>query len=434
MAIAGFIGTASKLCISALSTVGVFVSANSFHRLPDPWEDSRHGRQARPVQPGESLMKTLILALLGSALAPLAAEAAPMLHFCPAGGVWTYPFNAQRGLNSLVLQSAALVNQDASAFEAQSGEIDILSGGEVKESRRLSHDDLVKGAARGVRLAGLAQALPGVFCDGALYGPASMAPTPVVATGQALLVYQQTFALAGPRDGVRVIIRGTQDGKPVEVSAALPIRQGAAKTALHFPLKGAWTIGAGPSLQSHHRWAPFEEFAYDILRVDAGGQTHAGDGMKFSDYYAYGQPVLAAADGTVIDTHDGEAEDNGAMKQAGESDDAYLKRLMADQAARLAKGLPGVTGNRVIIDHGDGEFSIYVHLKPGSVRVKAGQKVTAGEQLAQVGSSGNSTEPHLHFQLCDTPKPLGCAGIPMRFVDTGEDLAMPQTGDVVTVK
>jgi hypothetical protein len=58
---------------------------------------------------------------------------------------------------------------------------------------------------------------------------------------------------------------------------------------------------------------------------------------------------------------------------------------------------------------------VYAHLKPGSVLVKPDEVVTRGQQIAAVGSSGSSTEPHLHFQVCDAPDPLLCAGIPARF-------------------
>ena len=60
---------------------------------------------------------------------------------------------------------------------------------------------------------------------------------------------------------------------------------------------------------------------------------------------------------------------------------------------------------------------IYAHLKPGSVLVKPNDLVMRGQPIAAVGSSGSSTEPHLHFQVCDAPDPLLCAGIPARFED-----------------
>jgi murein DD-endopeptidase MepM/ murein hydrolase activator NlpD len=92
----------------------------------------------------------------------------------------------------------------------------------------------------------------------------------------------------------------------------------------------------------------------------------------------------------------------------------------------------------VVIAHGEGEFSMYVHLKPGSVRVEKGQKVKAGDEIAALGSSGNSTEPHLHFQVANGPDVMTAAAIPVRFVDVELPLELGprplQSGDLVRAK
>lgn len=108
-------------------------------------------------------------------------------------------------------------------------------------------------------------------------------------------------------------------------------------------------------------------------------------------------------------------EDLTAMQRPGEALAAYVQRLMADQERRLSGGVAGIAGNHIVVEIGAHEYALYAHLKPGSVSVKAGDTVTAGQRIAAVGSSGNSTEPHLHFQLCDGPDPLACAAIPANF-------------------
>jgi murein DD-endopeptidase MepM/ murein hydrolase activator NlpD len=60
---------------------------------------------------------------------------------------------------------------------------------------------------------------------------------------------------------------------------------------------------------------------------------------------------------------------------------------------------------------GQGRFALYAHLQPGSLRVKLGDKVKAGEVLALLGNSGNSDAPHLHFHLMDANSPLGAEGL-----------------------
>ena len=85
-----------------------------------------------------------------------------------------------------------------------------------------------------------------------------------------------------------------------------------------------------------------------------------------------GVPVFAALDGTVLQTHDGEFD-----------------RQTASSAA---------PANYVILDHGNTHYSFYWHLRKNSVAVNVGENVKAGQQLGLVGSSGNSTQPHLHFE------------------------------------
>ena len=75
----------------------------------------------------------------------------------------------------------------------------------------------------------------------------------------------------------------------------------------------------------------------------------------------------------------------------------------------------GTEGNYVIIDHGNNEYSVMVHLKKNSIRVKRGERVKRGQVVAQVGQSGLSTEPHLHFEVVSNPDPLKQRGLPVSF-------------------
>jgi len=71
-----------------------------------------------------------------------------------------------------------------------------------------------------------------------------------------------------------------------------------------------------------------------------------------------------------------------------------------------------VLGNYIILDLGHSRFALYAHLQPGTLRVKLGDHVKAGQVLARLGNSGNSDAPHLHFQLTDGNSGLGAEGIP----------------------
>ena len=56
-------------------------------------------------------------------------------------------------------------------------------------------------------------------------------------------------------------------------------------------------------------------------------------------------------------------------------------------------------GHMVLIDHGGGLRTRYAHMQPGSLTVYVGQRVSMGQQIGRIGSTGNSTGPHLHFEV-----------------------------------
>jgi murein DD-endopeptidase MepM/ murein hydrolase activator NlpD len=253
-----------------------------------------------------------------------------------------------------------------------------------------------------------------------------------------MLIMSQVFAFNAERDTLRVRVHGTIDGRSTEFVNSIPIKSEFAKNKYVFPLRGVWYVGYGASFHTGHRWAIPEEFALDIAKIGEGGLSHKGDGTRFDDYYAYGADVLAAADGRVIRTENDQPEDPSAMQRPNETQEVYSARLQNEQGERLAKGLTAITGNYVMIEHGNNEYSLYAHLQPGSVRIHVGDRVKAGDAIGKLGSSGNSTEPHLHFHVCDKPDPLMCAGIPVNFSNVTvqwADLPRPlQSGDVVVAK
>ena len=362
------------------------------------------------------------------------------VRFCPPGHVRTYALDSPRRLQSLLLQNLAIISREKAPLTIASISIDLLRVGVVVDERRLAGTELQRLADAGGALqkSGALQLFAFQFCGTDMIPAGSRLSGPVLAPGEVLLVPQQAFAYGGDRDELRVHVQARSEGRYVEVSASLPIFSGFAKHEYRFPLRGTWYIGAGPSFHTAHRWAVMEEFAFDILKVGDSGVTHRPPGTEFDEYFAYGAEVLAAADGQVVAVASDEPEDRTAMRQPAESETAYLARLQQDQAARIEKGVRAVIGNFVAIDHGDGEYSLSLHLKPGSVRVRAGDRVRSGQVIGLLGSSGNSTEPHLHFQVCDRPDPLTCAGIPVNFTGVTLPLAdvprLMQSGDVVVAR
>ncbi|WP_148881914.1 M23 family metallopeptidase [Thermococcus aciditolerans] len=169
------------------------------------------------------------------------------------------------------------------------------------------------------------------------------------------------------------------------------------KTEFRLPFEGFWTAeNGGITKEESHSWEVINQrYAYDFLVKDESGKTHRGSGESLEDYYAYGKPILAPADGIVVDVRDG-VPDN--------------------PPGRILWSIRDFRGNFVLIKHDEGEYSFLTHLKNGSVRVKPGQRVKRGEIIGLCGNSGFSTEPHLHFHVQDSPNFFSAVGLPVKFI------------------
>ena len=384
-----------------------------------------------------SVAACLMLSLLCAAAEP---PKSVEIRFCPASAVRIYPLESRRDLQGLLLQNVAVINHGSVPFKIDDIDIELLQSNRVVESRKLDREAVQRVADRGAKLqaAGVLQQVGFQFCGTELIAPSVKLAGATLARDQALLIVSQVFAFNGARDTLRVRVHGNVDSHATEFAASIPIKSEFAKNKYIFPLRGVWYVGWGASFHTGHRWAIPEEFALDIAKVGESGLSHKGDGTHFDDYYAYGADVLAAADGHVIGAANDQPEDASAMHLPNETQEAYFARLQKEQGGRLAKGLTAITGNYVMIDHGKNEYSLYAHLQLGSVGVHVGDQVKAGAVIGKLGSSGNSTEPHLHFHICDKPDPLMCAGLPVNFSNITiqwADLPRPiQSGDVVIAK
>ena len=387
-------------------------------------------------------MKYLALAFFAvwSLSAAAAAPKSVEIRFCPASAVRTYPLESRRDLQSLLLQNVVVINHGSAPFKIDDIDIALLQANRVVESRKLDREAVQRIADRGAKLqaAGILEQVAFQFCGTDLIGSGIKLAGPILDRNRGLLIVEQVFAFRGARDTLRVRVHGNVDGHAAEFTGSIPIKSEFTQNYYIFPLRGVWYVGYGASFHTGHRWAIPEEFALDIAKVGESGLSHKGDGTRFDDYYAYGADVLAAADGRVTSVANDQQEDPSAMQRPNETQEAYFARLQKEQGERLAKGLMAITGNYVMIDHGKNEYSLYAHLQPGSVGIRVGDQVKAGDVIGKLGSSGNSTEPHLHFHVCDKPDPLMCAGIPVNFSNITiqwADLPRPiQSGDVVIAK
>ena len=279
-------------------------------------------------------MRIAALVILASefmlASAVSAQESARLeIRFCPSAEVRTFPLESRRGVQSLLLQNAVVINHGPSSAEITDVTLELLQDREALDSRRIAGIELKSAAASGraiqqsgmmaqIRLSVL-RLLPRRRWN------YTCGPVPCARPGASAL--PATVCLHGQARLPGVRVHAKVDGRNLEITAALPIRSGLAKTAFRFPLQGVWFAGAGPTMHSAHRWALPEEFAYDIVRLGEGHLSHRRSGTRFADYYAYGAPVLAAAGGVVTAAVNDQPEDTAAPRRPEETDEAYARVL-----------------------------------------------------------------------------------------------------------
>jgi len=359
----------------------------------------------------------------------------------PADSVYAYEVDPARGLYTVVLQNVAVVQKDGTAVTVDSLEIQAISGGQALQTVVIPAADLDKGAQRlaAMEAAGLLKLYDFHFQTSRYLAGLHISGSRSLAPGTVLIVFGKPLLLLGlPSDGLALIAHAKDAaGKPVEARATLKVEDHRSPNDYAFPVAGTWYVGAAPSLHSHHRWAANEEFALDLGALGGDGKTHKGDGTRLDDFYCYGRDILAVADGTVVEVATDGTEANDRLRRPGESADDFQNRTVQAQNELLMKNPKAVIGNYVVLRHAGGEYSQYAHMKQGSVRVKVGDTITRGQVIGQVGQTGNTTEPHLHFQLTDGPDPLYSRGVPILFktlaVEGLDLVGRPlQTGWIVT--
>lgn len=245
----------------------------------------------------------------------------------------------------------------------------------------------------------------------------TVSPTLSLEPNTAILVRSRLLATSGYILPDRVRVTATlsdMEGNSTTATASLPVVKYENKNAYIFPLKGRWYVSSSSSVRSHHRVRPAHEFALDLMKIGDGGKSFRTDGSRPENYYAFGEDVLAIADGAVVAAENDIPETD--MPKPGESRGDFAQRVLGamwekDPTGRVAGG------NYVVIEHANEEYSIYVHMRHGSVKVSPGDKVKQGEVIGQVGISGDGFEPHLHFSVTDTPDMNYGHGLPVTFTN-----------------
>jgi hypothetical protein len=180
-------------------------------------------------------------------------------------------------------------------------------------------------------------------------------------------------------------------------------------TSLRLPLHGRMIVYDGHDFYAHHRRfdylnpivrqiasGNFMRYAYDLCTLNEHGEMFKGDEQKNEDWNCFGATVYSAGSGKVVALCN-DMPDNRSFNPAELSTNPMV-----------------LYGNYVVVDHLNGEFSLFGHLKQASITVSSGEMVTQDHAIAQVGASGSANIPHLHYEL-RTGVDMQAEGLPSYF-------------------
>lgn len=214
------------------------------------------------------------------------------------------------------------------------------------------------------------------------------------------LYFRIPQALAVDSAVVRVTVtNGT--GSRAEQMLRIPIQYYQQKTSLIFPFSGRGVVGQDWVTNGGHG-SYWNAFALDLRGLDQNYAEQKNDANENASAAGWGREILAPAAGTVIYIRN-DVPDNprpGTITYMTQHDP-----IMA------------FLGNSVIIDHGNSEFSVMMHMQEGSITGKVGERVSAGQVIGRLGNSGDAFGPHLHYQLQSGPQVFRDPSLPFKFQD-----------------
>lgn len=245
----------------------------------------------------------------------------------------------------------------------------------------------------------------------------SLRPTPdaSLAPGQSKLIFMNAAvddpgripaAIAHRVTGAGAANPGATEPTPFSyVTSPIPLVR-FRPPVIEAPLRGdRWVATNGPGQStSAHRSAVqsvngslynAQRFAIDWVRLDAQDRLVTGDQSVLSNWAYYGEPIYAVADGLVVSALD-------------DLPDQIPGRLPDTSSITIET----VDGNHIVHEIGGGLYAFYAHMIPGSLTVKVGDRVRAGDVIGRLGNSGNTSAPHLHLHIMDGPSVLGSDGVP----------------------
>lgn len=365
------------------------------------------------------LLATLTISTTASALD---------IKTAPENYVYAAEANARRGFVDLMVQTIIIHNDAATPVTLTGMQLDVFGPRGRITSKTEPIDDIV---ATSQNFAGMVAGGMGVFLNAQVLndaGPeailgdgAEFAQNATLAPNQYALATSQYLAVDFQPEAVLITVNYLDDaGTPRTKRHRLSVKERSTAITYRAPLNGTWRASGLPSLDSHHRFIPSNEFAIDLFQTGADGALDQGVKRDATDDYGYNAPVLAMADGEVAFVIDGQVQNADALSKRDDETIAEARqRITQYQMQRFAEDFrAAATGNLVILKHeqdGVVEYSSYGHLKEESITVNVGDRVSQGDVIGAVGNTGDSTLTHLHVQLNKGGDPFFSRSLPLHF-------------------
>lgn len=190
--------------------------------------------------------------------------------------------------------------------------------------------------------------------------------------------------------------------------------------AIEFPLRGEWNALTSPKnrIPSHGTNRMGLRYAFDFVRLDKRRRQYKASFLRFllfgvplKKFYCWNEKIYAPCDGEIVAVVDGIKERKN-VHWLRESLLAIKRSFIFNE---YKDDYSLIAGNYIIMRCSNDVYMAFVHLKTNSIEAATNDKIKKGAHLGNIGHSGNSTSPHLHFQLMDHLDVKNSFGIPCCF-------------------
>lgn len=329
--------------------------------------------------------------------------------------------SSQSSIVDFMCHNIAIINSSSEKINVKKIEFEIYSANYVIQKKLLpaellaSHLEVVENRLKDLNYC------EGLFYCNKLFQSYTIHQSALLKSHSGFILGPQYFSVDQEASRLKIKVYWNKQGKNkvFETNLDMDITSYKQKNPYKLPLLGPSLVTGSPDIFSHHRRAFHQEFAIDFVNIGDGLRLYKKSPNNIKNYYSYKNSVLSAESGKVVHVCNN-FPDSPIMRldHFTNKSDEFQTFIEKQKAVIRKHGVPGTLGNCIVVEHKEKEYSLYAHLRPNSICVKKNQIVDQGQKVAEVGNSGNSTVPHLHFQLMDSEDLDCCRSLPVTFSDS----------------